>query len=230
LLERLLPEITAMTGVEQGGYHVHDVYGHTLAALDASPPDVVTRTAVLLHDVGKPPCHAIDPNGRHTFHDHQTVGAAMAETILGRLNWPQDEVRDVAALVRLHLRPIQYAPETHSDSAVRRLVRDAGRLRDRLLDVARADTTASAFPTTAGIDELGERMRRLDEGGDLAARRRLVDGRLVMEIAGRQPGPWVGEALRALDDAVVEGEVDPHDAASVRGWLERRRPDLLGIP
>jgi poly(A) polymerase len=227
LLERLLPEVAAMRGVEQSGYHVHDVYDHTIQALDASPPDAVTRLAVLLHDVGKPPCHALDERGRHTFHDHPRVGAAMAAAILDRLAWPQDEARDVARLVFLHLRPIQYDAATHSDSAVRRLIRDAGPLRDRLLDVARADTAASAYPTTAGLDELGARMDELDATGALASRRHLVDGRLVMEVAGRPSGPWVGEALAALDQGVVDGEVDPSDAEAVRRWLRERRPELL---
>jgi poly(A) polymerase len=226
LLERLLPEVAAMRGVEQSGHHVHDVYDHTLHALDAAPADIVTRTAVLLHDVGKPPCHAVDGAGRHTFHEHPRVGAEMATAILERLNWPQEEIRDVAALVLLHLRPMQFDPATFSDSAVRRLVRDAGALRDRLLDVARADI----IDWGAGIDELAERMRTLDAGGTLSTRRHLVDSALVMELggAGRGPGPWVGEALRALDDAVVDGLVDPSDRESVRRWLEANRPDLLG--
>ena len=227
LLERLLPEIAAMRGVEQSGYHLHDVYDHTLAALDAAPPDIVTRTAVLLHDVGKPPQHAVDARGRHTFHDHPRVGSEMATAILERLRWPHDEVRDVARLVLLHLRPIQHDPATHSDAAVRRLIRDAGELRDRLLDVARADTVASSYPGTSGIDELADRMSRLDGDGMLATRRHLVGGGLVLRLTGRPPGPWVGEVLEALDDAVVEGALDPSDAEAVRAWLASHRPELL---
>ena len=227
LLERLLPEVAAMRGVEQSGYHIHDVYDHTVQALDASPPDMVTRTAVLLHDVGKPPQHAIDGAGRHTFHDHAHVGAEMAKAILGRLRWPQDEIRDVAQLVLLHLRPIQYDPATHSDAAVRRLIRDAGGLRDRMLDVARADTLASSYPGTLEIDELGERMAQLDSAGTLVTRRHLVDGAVILQLVGRAPGPWVGEVLGALDEAVVENEVDPTDVQSVRAWLSANRPDLM---
>ena len=227
LLERLLPEVAAMRGVEQSGYHVHDVYDHTLHARDASPPDVVTRTAVLLHDVGKPPQHAIDAAGRHTFHEHARVGAEMAKAVLARLRWPQDEISDVAHLVMVHLRPIQYDPATHSDAAVRRLIRDAGGLRGRMLDVARADTAASSYPGTSELDELGERMARLDSGGTLTTRRHLVDGTLILRLVARAPGTWVGEVLDALDEAVVEDEVDPDDVDSVRAWLSANRPGLV---
>ena len=228
LLGRLLPELEAMRGVEQSGWHTHDVYGHTLAAVDGAPPDLVTRAAVLLHDVGKPPCHAIDERGRHTFHDHPQVGAEMAERLLARLSWPADETAEVTALIRLHLRPIQYDAGQTGDSAVRRLIRDAGALRSRMLDVARADIRASAYPTTAGIDELAERMERLDGDGAVSARRRVLDGSALMREFGRGPGPWIGAAQRALEEAVVEGEVRTDDAEGALRWLRERRPDLVG--
>ena len=153
LLERILPELVAGGGIEQGGYHTHDVYGHTLATVDAAPADLVTRTAALLHDIAKPPTHLIAPNGRHTFYDHPQIGAEMAREILTRWRFSNDEIDDVSHLVRLHLRPIQYERESFGDAAVRRLIRDAGPLRDRMLDLARADTAASAYPTLEELDE-----------------------------------------------------------------------------
>jgi poly(A) polymerase len=226
LLAAVLPEIEAMRGVEQSGYHVYDVYRHTLAALEASPPDLITRVATLLHDVGKPPTHAVTDDGRHTFHDHPQLGAVMAASILTRLRFSTDEIRTVSALVRLHLRPIQYDPHTFSDSAVRRIVRDAAGLRERLLDVARADTRASAFPDVANIDELGERMARLDHGGAVSRRQLPLDGDAIMAIAGRGPGRWVGRALAALEEAMLEGELAVGDTAAAERWL-RARPELL---
>jgi poly(A) polymerase len=146
LLERVLPEIVAMIGVEQGGFHQYDVYEHTLRAVELAPPDLITRTATLLHDVGKPPTHAVTDDGKHTFYDHAHVGADLARDILTRLRFSNDEIDAVTRLVRLHLRPIQYDRETFGDSAVRRLIRDAGPDRERMLDVARADTRASSYP------------------------------------------------------------------------------------
>ena len=225
-----LPELLEMVGVEQSGYHVYDVWNHTLVALDASPPDLLTRLAVLLHDVGKPRTHDVAEDGRHTFYDHPEVGAGMARTMLERLRFSNAEVDAVVELVRHHLRPIQYDAAAFGDSAVRRLMRDAGDLRGRLLDVARADTRASAFPAISGIDELGERMARLEAaGGDArTAFASPLDGEELMALAGRGPGPWVGAAKRALEDAVIEGAVPPGDRDAARRWLGEHPEVLAG--
>jgi poly(A) polymerase len=226
LLDLVLPELVAAVGIEQGGYHTHDVYGHTLATVDAAPPDLVTRTAALLHDIAKPPTHAIAPDGRHTFYDHPQIGADMATAILSRWRFSNDEISDVSRLVRLHLRPIQYERESFSDAAVRRLIRDAGPLRDRMLDLARADTTASAYPTLEELDELGERVARLDAGGVVSAMADPLSGDDLMAMAGRGPGPWVGRAKTAIREAVIEGTVPPGDRTAAREWVEAH-PDLL---
>jgi len=224
LLATVLPEVEAMIGVEQSGWHRYDVFRHTLLALDHSPPELITRLAVLLHDVGKPPTHAVAADGRHTFHDHPQVGAAMAEAILTRLRFSNEEIRAVCALVRMHLRPIQYDAATFGDRAVLRLLRDAGPLRERLLDVARADTMASAYPDTAGIDELAERMRHLDPGGQVSSAVSLspLDGDEIMRVFGLASGPQVGRAKDALEKAVLEGEVQMGDKEGAERWLRER--------
>jgi poly(A) polymerase len=227
-----LPELLEMVGVEQSGYHVYDVYDHTMVAVEQAPRDLLTRVAVLLHDVGKPRTHSLAPDGRHTFHDHPDVGARMSEQILQRLRFGNAEIDAVCALVRMHLRPIQYDPRSFGDAAVRRLMRDAGELRARLLDVARADTRASAFPDTDGIDDLERRMARLDAsaGGGPAAFDSPLDGEAIMALAGGRPsGPWVGAAKRALSDAVVEGEVAAGDREAATAWLLAHR-ELLDAP
>ena len=226
LLERVLPEVAAMRGVEQGGFHLYDVYEHTLRAVELTPQDLTTRVATLLHDVGKPPTHALAADGRHTFHDHPQVGAAMARDILTRLRFSNDDIATVSELVRLHLRPIQYQPEQFGDSAVRKLIRDAGDQRARMLDIARADTNASSFPTTAVIDELEDRMARLDAGGEVSHMRDLLDGDELVAMAGRPPGPWVGQLKRRLQQAVIDGELQPGDADGARAWL-RAHPEAL---
>ena len=223
-----LPELLEMVGVEQSGYHVYDVWDHTMVAVEQAPPDLLTRVAVLLHDVGKPRTHAVAPDGRHTFYDHPGVGAAMAQAMLERLRFSNAEVAAVVELVRLHLRPIQYDADGFGDSAVRRLMRDAGELSGPLLDVARADTRASAFPDTAGIDELEQRMAQLREaGGGRSAFESPLDGEELQALAGRGPGRWVGAAKQALSDAVVEGAVAAGDKAAARRWLAEH-PEVLG--
>jgi poly(A) polymerase len=220
LLEQVLPELVAGIGVEQGGYHTHDVYGHTVETVGYTKTDLVTRTAALLHDIAKPPTHALASDGKHTFYDHPQIGADMARAILTRWRFSNDEISDVSRLVRLHLRPIQYDRESFSDTAVRRLIRDAGPLREQMLDLARADTKASAYPTLEELDELAERMARLDAGGVVSAMADPLSGDDLMALAGRGPGPWVGKAKAAIREAVIEGTIPPGDRARAREWIE----------
>jgi poly(A) polymerase len=222
LLAVWLPELEAMVGVEQGGFHIYDVFDHTTYTVAAVAPDLVTRVAALLHDVGKPPTHAVDEVGKHTFYDHPGVGATIATDLLSRLRFSNDETAAAALLVRHHLRPIQYEPREWGDSAVRRLVRDIGDQRARLLDLARADTRASSFPDTDAIDELEQRMLRLDAGGVVSHMRAPLDGNEIVRIAGgRTPGPWVGRVQRAVEEAVIDGAIPPGDAEAARRWLGR---------
>src|SRR6184192_3210030 len=116
LLEVILPEISACKGVPQSGYHTHDVFGHTLRTVEATPPDLLLRVAALFHDVGKP----ATAKGDGTFLGHEEVGAEIAKAALERLRFPQKDVDVVTGLVRLHLRPVFYRSEW-TDGAVRRL-------------------------------------------------------------------------------------------------------------
>jgi poly(A) polymerase len=220
LLAMWFPELEAMIGIEQGGFHVYDVFDHSTHTTAGVSRDLVSRLAGLLHDVGKPPTHAVDHSGKHTFYDHPGVGAALSAALLTRLRFSNDIAERVTLLVRHHLRPIQYRPEEWSDAAVRRLVRDIGDERERLLDLARADTRASSFPTTEAIDDLERRMERLDAGGALSRMRPPLDGHEITALAGRAPGPWVGRAQRALEEAVLDGGLAPGDAQAARRWLE----------
>jgi putative nucleotidyltransferase with HDIG domain len=226
LLGQVMPELEEMIGVEQGGYHLWDVFEHTIRAVELAPPDLITRTATLLHDVGKPRTHEVAADGRHTFYGHAEAGADMARDMLTRLRFSNDEVDAIALLVRLHLRPIQYEHETFSDAAVRRLIVAAGEWRAEMLDVARADTNASAFPTTSLIDELGQRMAELDAGSRLSRMEDPITGDEIMQMAGRSPGPWVGRVKQAIRDAILDGTIPSNDEPRAREWLQQHR-DLL---
>jgi poly(A) polymerase len=227
LLPIWFPELEAMVGVEQGGFHIYDVFDHTAHTVAAVSADLITRLAALLHDVGKPPTHSVDLAGKHTFYDHPAVGGEMAKALLSRLRFSNDEIAAVELLVRHHLRPIQYRPHEWSDAAVRRLVRDVGEQRDRLLELARGDTRASSFPDTDAIDELEQRMLRLDAGGAVSRMRVPLDGNEILRMAGgRPPGPWVGQVGRALEEAVLDGAIPPGDTEAARRWLDQHR-DLL---
>ncbi len=149
--------------------------------------------------------------------------------LLSRLRFSNDEIAAIALLVRHHLRPIQYQPNEWGDSAVRRLVRDIGEQRGRLLDLARADTHASSFPDTDAIDELEQRMLRLDAGGAVSRMRAPLDGNEIVRIAGgRAPGPWVGRVQRAVEEAVIDGAIPPADSEAARRWLEQHTDLFAG--
>jgi poly(A) polymerase len=224
LLAHWFAELEAMVGVEQGGFHIYDVFDHTTRTVAGTRSDLITRLAALFHDVGKPPTHSRDAHGKHTFYGHPEEGARIATEMLTKLRFSGDEIASVALLVRHHLRPIQYRPDEWSDSAVRRLVRDVGDQRARLLDLARADTRASSFPTTATIDELEQRMAQLDAGGAVSRMRPPLDGNQIIALAGgRSPGPWVGAVQRAIEEAILDGAIPPGDEAAARAWMEAHR-------
>jgi poly(A) polymerase len=226
LLETLLPEVHACHGVEQGGYHVADVFGHTLLtvqrAAELGPRDLVLRLAALFHDVGKPP--TATPDG--AFHGHHDVGAELAREALTRLRFPSSEVQRVARLVRLHLRPVFYSSEW-GDGAVRRLARDAGDLLWTLMTLARADVAASAFPDGGRLDELEDRLRRVLE--ETPSRMRLpISGRDVMRVRGLPPGPEVGRIKAQLEELVLDGTLPP-DRGALLAYL-RDHPELPSPP
>ncbi len=213
LLEVILPELVACKGVRQGGYHTHDVYGHTLRTVELTPRDLIVRLAAVLHDVGKPATATADG----AFTGHEEVGARIARAALERLRFAQREVDAVVILVRLHLRPVYYRSEW-TDGAVRRLARDAGPLLDRLMMLARADIGASAYPEPEKLDELASRL-----AGVLTERpTRLVapvDGKDIMRVLGIPPGPAVRRIKERLGELIMDGELEPSRDAVI-AYLE----------
>ncbi|HLQ61633.1 MAG TPA: CCA tRNA nucleotidyltransferase [Candidatus Acidoferrales bacterium] len=207
LLEVVLPEVAACRGVPQTGWHTHDVYGHTLRAVELSPPELVVRLAALFHDVGKPGTAA--PDG--SFLGHDKLGAGLATARLQALRFSHAEVERVARLVRLHLRPVFYQADW-KDGAVRRLARDAGDLLWPLLALARADVGASAYPHPEKLDELEARLRAVLE--EKPSRFQLpVSGRDIMRTLGIPAGPRVGEVKARLLELLLEGSLEPtHEA------------------
>jgi poly(A) polymerase len=177
-------------------------------------PDFTLRLAALLHDIGKPRTRQITDEGV-SFHHHEVVGARMARQRLQALRFPHHVVDDVAHLVEMHLRFHGYSEWT--DSAVRRYVRDAGHLLDRLNQLTRADCTTQnrqkAKRLEALQDDLEERIARLAEEENLEAMRPPLDGRQIMAHLGIPPGPTVGEARAYLMELRLErGPIDEEEA------------------
>jgi poly(A) polymerase len=212
LADLMLPELPALR-LERDEHNRHkDVYKHTLTVLEQAieleprlpdgGPDLVTRLAALLHDIGKPRTRRSADDGTVTFHHHDVVGAKMAAKRLRELRFSGDEVKAVARLVELHLRFHGYGSGEWTDSAVRRYVRDAGDLLDRLHVLTRADCTTrnrqKAERLRRAYDDLEARIAQLAEQEELAAMRPDLDGEQIMATLGIGPGPAVGEAYRFL--------------------------------
>ncbi|HEV8321848.1 MAG TPA: HD domain-containing protein [Myxococcota bacterium] len=230
LIEEIIPELREGVGCLQNRWHALDVWDHTLAVVDAAPPRPLVRWAALLHDVAKPRCRALHPDtGEVTFYNHEVVGEAMAAAALDRLHAAAALRDEVAALVRHHL--VRYEP-SFSDAAVRRFVARVGRARlPDLFDLAHADNEGKGRPEAAQaghalLDELAARIAALDRPGAATTVAELaLRGDEVMRLLGVGPGPHVGEALRAMLEAVLD---DPARntpgalAALLADWWRRR--------
>ncbi|MER7051099.1 MULTISPECIES: CCA tRNA nucleotidyltransferase [unclassified Streptomyces] len=223
IAERVLPELPALR-LERDEHHRHkDVYDHTLIvleqamALESEGPDLTLRLAALLHDIGKPRTRRFETDGRVSFHHHEVVGAKMTKKRMTALKYPNDLVKDVSRLVELHLRFHGYGTGEWTDSAVRRYVRDAGPLLDRLHKLTRSDCTTrnkrKASALSRAYDGLEERIAQLQEQEELDAIRPDLDGNEIMEILGIRPGPAVGQAYKHLMELRLENGPMGHDAA-----------------
>jgi len=226
LADHFLPELRGLA-MEQDPHHHHkDVLAHTFAVVDKTSPDLTLRLAALLHDIGKPETREFGPGGV-TFHHHEVVGARMARHRLRQLRFPREIVVDVSQLVYLHLRP-HTLKLGWTDSAVRRYVRDAGHLLEKLNELVRCDvTTANEKRERAiqrGIDELEERIADLSAREELARLRSPIDGNQVMEYLGLEPGPAVGEIMTILlEKRIDDGPYPPEEAFAIaRTWAMGR--------
>jgi poly(A) polymerase len=230
LIAYCLPEVGRLTETVDEHKRHKDVYVHTLTvleqamALETDGPDLVLRLAALLHDIGKPKTKSIEPNGKVSFHHHEVVGAAMTRQRMRALRFPKEIVADVSRLVELHLRFHGYAGGTWTDAAVRRYVRDAGPLLERLHRLTRSDCTTrnarKARTLATAYDSLEKRIAELSAQEDLEAIRPDLDGNEIMAELGMAPGPKVGQAYQHLLSLRMErGPLDRGDAvAELHKW------------
>ena len=201
LAEEFLPELPALA-VEQDPIHRHkDVLAHTIAVVENTSSDRILRLAALFHDVGKPKTRSFGPQGTVSFHHHEVVGARITRDRMRALRYSTEDVETVTRLVELHLRFHTYRMGW-TDSAVRRYVRDAGPLLDRLNELTRSDCTtrnaAKAKALSRRMDELEARIAELRGQEELRAIRPDLDGNQVMSRLGLRPGREVGQALAFL--------------------------------
>lgn len=222
LLALTVPELREGIGVAQGGFHHLDVFGHGVEALhqllarfaDAPLP---LRWAALLHDVGKPRAHAL--SGGQNFYGHDKLGAEITREVLARLKLPGDDTARTASLVGAHMLPLP-----QNDTEARRFVHRRRPLLPDLLALMLADREATRGPSSspasrhtyaAAIDRV---LAALED--QPAAPKPLLTGSEIIALLDIEPGPKVGQALRALNEAAALGDVkNPQDArAFVQNW------------
>jgi len=212
-----LPEVQAMVGFLQGNpHHFDDLFLHTTKTVDATPPDLATRWAALLHDCGKPLCRVETPAGCR-FIGHEGVGERIARDALRRLRFSRRSAREVEALVRLHM--VHYE-EDWSDSAVRRLAARTGPLLPKVLDLLEADSRALKRHGRNTRGALALRARVAEVLGRRPLPVSPLTGREIMRTLGVGPGPVVGEAKEELARAAGEGEI-PGGRDGARDFLLR---------
>jgi poly(A) polymerase len=216
--------------LEQDPIHRHkDVLAHTIAVVEKTSPERVLRMAALLHDIAKPKTRSIGPGGV-SFHHHDIVGARMARDRLRALKYSNEDVADISELVALHLRFHTYSMGW-TDAAVRRYVRDAGPLLDKLNELTRCDCTTrnprKAAMLAKRMDDLEVRIAELRAQEELDAIRPDLDGAAVMAHLGLAPSRAVGEALNMLLEARMEhGPLEHDDAiALLDAWWAARPAD-----
>jgi poly(A) polymerase len=213
LMAPTIPEVLPMRGVSQRPLHHKDVFEHTMGVLDNSPPDKLVRWAALLHDVGKPATKSVHDGEVHFF-GHEEVGERMSRRILNRLHFDRVFIERVCKLVKMHLRVNSYDSEW-TDSAVRRLIREAGEELEPLVLLSRADVTSyrseKIRAAARRADEFERRVSDLLAREDVAQLSSPLDGNDLMALFGKGPGPWIKPIKDYLLGLVLDGELSPDD-------------------
>ena len=222
LMQLILPEISALAGVETVDGRGHkDIFYHTMQVLDnvaAFSGNVWLRWAALLHDVGKPGVKRYDPKQGWTFHGHEARGAHMVKRIFKRLRLPLgEEMRYVEKLVMLHMRPIILAEDVVTDSAVRRLLFEAGDDIDDLMLLCNADITTRNEEKQrrhrANFELVKRKLVELEERDRIRNFQPPVSGQDIMDTFGIGPCREIGTIKDAIKDAILDGQI-PNDRAA----------------
>ena len=228
LMEFVFPEIAVMYGLDQSNeYHHKDIFYHTLEVVDnaAQLSDKLDlRLAALVHDIAKPKTRRLSKSKGYTFYGHDDLGARMLKGISSNMKFSNSTRDYIAKLTALHLRPISLAKKDVTDSAIRRLIVDAGEEIDDLMKLCRADITTknpkNITKYLGNFDRVEKRMNEVIEIDKLKAFQSPVRGDEIMKMFDLGPGKEVGKIKTMVEDAIINGEIS-NDYSSAMSFLDQ---------